>query len=394
VSRDLLLLANIGAEEGSIRRTARQEAAVALVARLWHLLFGPGAHRAGAGCDWPAALGDRPDAPVFPWLDAPGAATAWLNDESAAAEAEAAGRSLTGPAPDIVRRVHDKAFALAAARDADLVPRALRDLVSVLEPDELLDPDGALRRIEARVAAWPAWAARDFTLKPRFGTSGRGRVSGRAAPRELRGALPRLAARGGAVLEPWLARQGDYSTQLRLDPDGGVVVLGTLQQLVTSAGLYTGHAGTVDHRGRVSSGSPWDEDLRTAGAAVGRSAAAEGFSGPCGIDAFCFAAEDGRTLLRPVVELNARFTTGTIAIGLVRRALPAIRSRLGLRPGDLHAFHLALEAPADGWPDAADEADLLLLPLWSDTESSGPALVVARDPAALAAWLATPERDR
>ena len=46
-----------------------------------------------------------------------------------------------------------------------------------------------------------------------------------------------------------------------------------------------------------------------------------GFYGICGLDAFAFRSSGGAEVLRPVVEFNARFTVGTISIGLVERAL-------------------------------------------------------------------------
>lgn len=382
MSRDLLLIPNVGAEAGAEPRAPGPARARAEVARLWRLLFASDAHLAGGGEPepWPRALAPQPEAAVFAWLDAPGAATAWLNDEPAQRQARAAGRALTGPPPAIVRRVHDKAFALRAAQQEGLEPRSLRGLVSVFDPDALRDGAAAVRAIEQRVAAWPSWTRGAFTLKPRLGAIGRGRVAGRdgrADTPQLRGALPRLAARGGALLEPWLVRERDYSTQLWIDPGGELVLLGTTEQVVSDSGVWRGNRGTIDHRGRVGSGAACDADLRESAVAVARAAAAAGFHGPCGVDAFRFAGPDGRIALRGVVELNARFTTGTIAIGLLRRALRAIRRRLPLKPGELARFHFALAPPGDAWP-ASERGESLLLPLGRGPERNGPGLRLAR----------------
>jgi hypothetical protein len=208
------------------------------------------------------------------------------------------------------------------------VPRALRDVVSVLEPEELRTPDAA-RAIEARVAEWPVWARRSFVLKPRLGTSARGRASGGAAgDTRWHAALPRLAERGGALLEPWLARTWDASTQLFVHADGSVELLGTLVQDVTPAGAPRGHRGEIDARGVVTSGLACDAELRAAALHVARAAAAAGYRGPCGVDAFAFRdAEGGGETLRPVVELNARFTAGIVALGHAQRAAAALRAR-------------------------------------------------------------------
>jgi len=95
----------------------------------------------------------------------------------------------------------------------------------------------------------------------------------------------------------------------------------------------------------VTSGNRYDEALREAAVAVAQAAIAAGYHGPCGVDAFAFEVEPGRIELRPVVEFNARFTLGIVAIGWLRRALPRIRRELSLDPGGLRAFQFRLDAP-------------------------------------------------
>jgi hypothetical protein len=403
MTRDRRLIPNLGAEEGGEWRTHPSVPAVRCAARLWRGLFGPAARwldedtSAGAFA-WPAALGAAPEAPVFPWLDAPGDATAWLNTDEAERTATAAGRSLSGAPPAAVHRVHDKAFAHREALAAGLVPAPLRDAVHVLDPSTLRDEAEALRCIEAAVASWPPPLGRRFTLKPRFGSSGRGRVAGadgRADTPELRGALARLADRGGALLEPWLARRADLSAQLVVEEAGGLLLLGCTEQIVTPSGVPVGHRGLVDARGRVSSGTAYDEALREAAVAIGASAAKQGFFGPCGIDAFAFDDSGGTPQLRPVVEFNARFTTGLVALGWVRHALGTLRARLGLVPGELRAFYFGLDAPPGGWPGDAGDGSHVLIPIgWGD-DGPRPALLLARSREGLDRLLAaSPERPR
>jgi hypothetical protein len=385
VSDGLRLLPNIGAEEGESAARRRSDPWRTAVARLWQLLF-------ASGTGWldealpafpdpdPEIWGPRPRAAVFPWLEAAGGVTAWLNTEEASRRAAAAGRVLNGPAPAAVGRVHDKAFAHATACDAGLLPSDLVGRIAVLEPALLRDPDAAVSRIRDELAAWPDWARRHFTLKPRFGSSGRGRVAGSDGAADapaLRGALPRLAACGGALLEPWLERSEDLSASLWLSGAGELLLLGTTRQWLAPSGLYLGQRGTVDSKGRVTSGSGRDEALREAAAAVAAAAAGWGFSGPCGLDAFAFRSAAGGEAFRPVVEWNARFSLGTLAIGLVRRARAAIARRFQRGPGERLVFHFGLDAPAGGWP--VGDASLLLLPLWNDGDAVRPALAVAED---------------
>ena len=100
-----------------------------------------------------------------------------------------------------------------------------------------------------------------------------------------------------------------------------------------------------------------------------------------------FETEPGRVELRPVVEFNARFTFGTVAIGLLRRALPRIRRELSLDPGGLRAFLFRLDAPPGGWPDSTDARDALLISLGAEDPAAAaraePGLLLADDRAAL-----------
>jgi hypothetical protein len=359
------LVANIGAEEGGAPPGEAALRAIDALAALWRSLFEP---------------------PAFTWLAEAGT-VAWWNDEAALREATVRGEELFGTPPQLSVKLHDKAFALATTESEGLDPPVLRGLAIALAPAELRAPD-AVARIEERVAAWPSWAQRRFTLKPRLGTSGRGRLAGRDG-RLGQGAvasLERLATRGGAVLEPWLDRLQDASVQLHVAADGALTLLGSLEPWTTPAGLPLGHRGIVDTKGRIRSGLPEEETLREAAALVGVAAAREGLRGPCGIDAFVFRdpepAEPGgaERVLRPVVELNARFTLGTVVVGHLRRHLRDVKRTLRLDAGELVPFGLVLAAPAGGWP-ASEPGALWARALLDDP--AGPGLVVARDAAAI-----------
>ena len=394
MSRGAQLLANVGAEEGDGWRS--REASLRSVAQLWGLLFGAESRILGdsSPIPWPASLGARPAGGVFPWLEDEGRLVCWLETEDARRDPRCAGLASGGPSPDSVTRTHDKAFAQACASEGGFVPRCLRGLIRVLDASELADEDAAICTLGRELEAWPAWARASFTLKPRFGSSGRGRVAGSAGDADtpaIRGALARLASRGGAILEPWLDRSLDLSAQLRVQPDGGTLLLGTLEQMISPSGVYRGHRGWVDSRGRLFSGSDHDEALREAAGALASAAVGQGYSGPASLDAFAFrhseeadgvegsggiegtdgvggadGTEGAREIFRPVVEFNARFTLGTVALGLVRRALGPLKAPLGLEPGNRRAFLFSLAAPPEGWPAAASQAGPLshLVPLW------------------------------
>jgi hypothetical protein len=373
LSPEPLVLANVGAEEGDAAPPGAAEPRVRTLARLFEGLF-------------------REPRP-FAWLElGQGRAAAWLHTSEAEARAQAAGATLAGAPPEVVRRVHDKAFAHRVAEATGWVPEPLRGGIHVLEPAELVDADRALAHIARSVTEGPAFAGGRFTLKPRWGTSARGRVAGALAgdgtlvgqggedAAALRGALARLAERGGATLEPWLERRGDFSTQLHVGEDG-VTLLGTLEQVTAASGSVAGHRGTVDSRGRVTSGSSHDETLREAALALALAAREEGYVGACGVDAFAFEAPGG-PWLRAASELNARFTLGTVVLVAVRRTLPQLRGELGLSPGEHFHFYFALDAPSPGWPDPTPGAGCRVS-LAAEGDPLRPALWVERDPEAL-----------
>jgi hypothetical protein len=91
----------------------------------------------------------------------------------------------------------------------------------------------------------------------------------------------------------------------------------------------------------VTSGAGFDDALIAAASEIARAAHAAGYYGPCGVDAFTFR-RDGEKILRPIVELNARFTTGTVAIGLLRRARPWLEASVPPEPGERRSFAFRL----------------------------------------------------
>ena len=327
------LIANFGAEEDTFApaghrvpatRPAAVERALARLASSWRALFGAGAVLDDASDD--RAIGaraiDLPDdprvdmhedaEPVFAWLAEPGV-WPWLSTPAADRRAAALGMSYCASPPDVTAHVHDKAFAVRAARDLGHEPLELHGQLVVLEPAEV-----TRAHIHDVIAGWPTAARASFTLKPRFGTSGRGRVAGHGAlPDDVDRALARLARRGGAVLEPWLARTHDLSALWHVERDGAPTLLGTTRQIVSASGVWRGNTFVNDDVVRAD--TVYDGAFVEAARSVVARAAAVGLRGPCGVDGLVFE-RDGRAVLRPVLELNARFTSGHVALGLARRA--------------------------------------------------------------------------
>ena len=275
------VFANVGAEVGDWRQYS-DEPAVAAVAQTF---------------EWVVQNWER--------LRAPDRFTAWLNTTEALREAERSGLELFGTDPEILSPLVSKAWALEAAIELDLVPEPLIGCTFVLSPELLSDEEAAMARIAEGVAAWPAWARESYTLKPCIGTSARGRVAGTARGSDtayIRGALPRLREAGGALVEPWCARIRDLSAQFFVAPDGELECMGVLHQITMPSGQLLGL------RGPHAAGTLVEAATKLVAHAV-----SAGFRGVCGVDAFVFEHQ-GQEFLRPVVELNPRFTVGTLAI--------------------------------------------------------------------------------
>lgn len=346
----LELYANVGAEEDSAKKdSGKRTRRIESIGALWLLAIGlagaprivvPGSRRSRA-----RPMVERLHPALREWLNGQrepssvldilrvvhqdprgrGETLPWLSTEDAALWASGEGLRYLAPEPSVVQRVHDKAFAV---REGDAWWNdAGSGCVAVLDPSDLSDRDRGTERVEGIVATWPVELRHSFTLKPRIGTSGRGRVwgtHGKLPPSSIRG-LAHLADRGGAVLEPWFDRLRDFSVQLLVRNPHEIEPLGSTEQIVARSGLYHGNRGVIRPRRpeglELESGDAADAQLRRAAVAVARSAAAEGFYGPCGVDSFSYRSAEGDSRIRPVVEFNARMTTGIIALTAVRAAL-------------------------------------------------------------------------
>jgi hypothetical protein len=355
--RVVKIFANIGAEETEHGRgSPRAERVVAplqaVQSALW-LLFDETSQMHGRSGQrpWPPFWGAVQPGHAFSCLNEVEGLFAWLPTPESRALAKKESLPHFGPEQHVVDRLHDKGHFLGLLKDEapELLGFPPQEVV-ILEP-EFFEGARCAEAIAERVATWPRARQRSFTLKPRRGTSGRGRLQGRDGQVRIqdRPGLSRLAQRGGAILESWLDRVADYSALFWIHPEGEVEILGTVQQLLHPYGGPVGCRGQIRENradGFVTSGSAFDEALLRAARSVGQIAHRAGYFGPAGIDAFCHQTESGLAF-RPVVELNARMTTSLIGLGLCNRALSS--GLLG--PGDAVAYLLFAPGPKDALPD-------------------------------------------
>ncbi len=150
------------------------------------------------------------------------------------------------------------------------------------------------------------------------------------------------------VIEPWLERLHDFSVQLERSPSGQVGVKGSGLRVVGFTGLrndlrgqFQANWADADWNRRVPSGAL--DAWRTASggssvaggdvvalfhrlaAALEPELAARGYAGPLGIDALIYRDAHGDVRLKPLVELNPRFTMGRLTLELMSNVAPGRR---------------------------------------------------------------------
>ncbi|MDA0765987.1 MAG: DUF455 family protein [Verrucomicrobia bacterium] len=150
-----------------------------------------------------------------------------------------------------------------------------------------------------------------------------------------------LAGQGCVVVERWMDRILDFSIQYERKGEGLLRRLGYVVLENTRQGQFR----SARVPGRLTDGLP--EDVRRAlfdGSPRGGHLAeflegefepefaqwlgAQGYEGPVGVDAFFYREEDGTPRIKPVVEVNPRYTMGRLVLELARRNGEGTATRL------------------------------------------------------------------
>ena len=201
---------------------------------------------------------------------------------------------LPTPSPDVVARVHHRAFCLQIAEEIGCALPGARMAESLPELDCLLR------------TAPPAWV-----VKAPLSASGRSRFIERSGPAladpKARRTVERLFERHGPLLfEPWMERTADFGVSALLGPDD-LKIVGIHGQRIDRKGQFAG----IDLHPDLSK---QDQDLLLKTVeAVAAALRQAGYVGPFGIDAWRYRREDGALVLHPLGEINARMTFGLVA---------------------------------------------------------------------------------
>jgi len=132
------------------------------------------------------------------------------------------------------------------------------------------------------------------------------------------------------VIEPWLERLQDFSVQLEMTPEG-LKLCGFTGLVNDARGQFAANYAESHHRKRIPSRVV--SSFREAADISGRLLAfydavmarlegelrAVDFVGPLGIDALVYRDAGGGVRLKPVVEINPRYTMGRVLVELMRQ---------------------------------------------------------------------------
>lgn len=135
------------------------------------------------------------------------------------------------------------------------------------------------------------------------------------------------------VIEPWLEREADFSMQFEMGASG-LQLCGYTGLLNDSKGQFLGNSAAADFDRRIPLAvtrlfdAPSDISERlhqlfaTLQALLETELRQANYTGPAGIDAFVYRSSKGGCRLKPVVELNPRYTMGRLTVELMRRVAP------------------------------------------------------------------------
>ena len=157
-----------------------------------------------------------------------------------------------------------------------------------------------------------------WVVKAEFGMSGRERILGCGEPKsaDLNWVAKRIASDGVVFLEPWVERLDEVGIQIEVPQTGLPQLIGLAPMLVDERGQYAGSwFASPDHDELT-----WKPAVQVALDAAQRLQEL-GYIGPLGIDAMRYRETDGTMRLRPLQDVNARWTMGRLSLGWRRRLI-------------------------------------------------------------------------
>jgi hypothetical protein len=176
-------------------------------------------------------------------------------------------------------------------------------------------------------------------VKEAYGLAGRNMIrlwEPELLPAQRRWLTRALGDSGALVVEPWLERASDFSLQLEMGPHN-LQLCGYTGLVNDGRGQFLASWAEPNHDRQVPASvaallrGPADSDGRLQRLYVELLARLEpelqraGFVGPISIDALIYRNSKGECRLRPVVEINPRYTMGRLTVELMKMVCPESR---------------------------------------------------------------------
>lgn len=160
---------------------------------------------------------------------------------------------------------------------------------------------------------------RRWVVKAEFGMSARERILGHGPllPADENWVRRRLTLGNAVFFEPWVQRVEELGIQLDVPTAGEPCVVGIVPMLVDDRGQYAGSWFQFEDARFSDSIRFWPEATEIALRAA-RHLQSHGYFGPLGIDAMIYQDASGIRHLRPLQDINARWTMGRLSLGLRR----------------------------------------------------------------------------
>lgn len=256
------------------------------------------------------------DVELVPW--------GWTN--SLVSIGKSRGFRCLAPPAEVVRCVNSRAFRLELEREWNVGLPGAAAVGSISELESLLSKEGG--------------RARGWLFKANFGMSGRESLRGRGTvlDAQSRNWVQKRLSGGPVVFEPIVERIAEAGIQIEIPQVGTPELIGVTPLLVDQSGTY---------RGSRFACSPDDIQVWQPAIETGLKTAEHlqrlGYFGPLGIDAMQYRDEEGHVKVRPLQDLNARWTMGRLALGF-RRVLPSGWCGSWIHFGDKHLPAVELDS--------------------------------------------------
>jgi hypothetical protein len=203
---------------------------------------------------------------------------------------------------DVIKKVNSKLFSHALEVELGV---ALSGSATVSTFEELA----------AAVATGAPNQESKWVIKGPLGFAARDRILGRGPimpEPQAKWCRKRLSSGETLIFQPWLDVIREYGVQMIIGDDGAIDILGISDLQTNGAGASTGYIlGRIPENNRI-------EQLTETALFVGRRLFEEGYMGPAGMDALEHSGG-----LHPLLEINARYTMGFVAVAKERELNPS-----------------------------------------------------------------------